>query len=52
MGRHSQRGKPFRFILNHSQAIAPNVYLIMYPKQYLASLLAANHKLLKSVWNA
>lgn len=53
MGRHqSKNGKPFRFILNHSQAIAPNVYLMMYPKKDLATLLAANPKLLKSVWEA
>jgi hypothetical protein len=53
MGRHqSKNGKPFRFILNHSKAIAPNVYLMMYPKQHLATLLAANPELLQSVWKA
>jgi len=53
MGRHqSQDGKPFRFILNHSKAIAPNVYLMMYPKEHLAALLEANPKLLQSVWKA
>ena len=51
MGRYqSKNGKPFRFILNHSKAIAPNVYLMMYPKQNLATLLAVKPKLLKSVW--
>ena len=35
MGRNqSKDSKPFRFILNHSKAIAPNVYLMMYPKEY------------------
>ncbi len=53
MGRHqSKNGKPFRFILNHSKAIAPNVYLMMYPKQHLATLLAADPELLQSVWKA
>ncbi|PSB48908.1 SAM-dependent methyltransferase [Cyanosarcina cf. burmensis CCALA 770] len=53
MGRHqSKNGKPFRFILNHSKAIAPNVYLMMYPKQHLAALLAIDPELLKSVWKA
>ena len=32
------------------RAIAPNVYLMMYPKQNLATLLAVKPKLLKSVW--
>lgn len=53
MGRYqSKNGKPFRFILNHSRAIAPNVYLMMYPKQDLATLLATNPELLKLVWKA
>jgi hypothetical protein len=51
MGRHKSRsGKPFRFILNHSQAIAPNVYLMMYPKTQLKNLLSINSELMKSVW--
>lgn len=53
MGRHqSKDGKPFRFILNHSKAIAPNVYLMMYPKEHLATLLTAHPELLQSVWKA
>lgn len=53
MGRHKSRnGKPFRFILNHSKAIAPNVYLMMYPKAQLETLLSVNSELIKSVWKA
>lgn len=53
MGRNqSKNGKPFRFILNHSIAIAPNVYLMMYPKQDLASLLMAKPQYLQRVWKA
>jgi len=53
MGRHkSGHGKPFRFILNHSKAIAPNVYLMMYPKARLEALISSNSELIKSVWKA
>jgi hypothetical protein len=53
MGRHQSRnGKPFRFILNHSRAIAPNVYLMMYPREYLKASMSTNPKLIKSVWKA
>jgi adenine-specific DNA-methyltransferase len=53
MGRHkSKNGKPFRFILNHSKAIAPNVYLMMYPKAQLETLLSVNSELIKSIWKA
>ena len=53
MGRHkSTNSKPFRFILNHSKAIAPNVYLMMYPKTRLESLLLSNPQLTKPIWKA
>jgi hypothetical protein len=51
MRRHkSKNSKPFRFILNHSKAIAPNVYPMMYPKAELEALLSINSELIKSVW--
>jgi predicted RNA methylase len=41
MGRTSSGNeKPFRFILNHSRATAPNVYLMLYPKPAIACELA------------
>lgn len=53
MGRsQSKSSKPFRFILNHSKAIASNVYLMMYPKPKLAAILSSHHEQLKVVWQA
>ncbi len=37
MGRSLER--PFRFILNHSRATAANVYLLLYPKNFIAPML-------------
>lgn len=51
IGRNgTKRGKPFRFILNHSRATAANVYLLLYPKPDLAHALAANPSLVRKVW--
>jgi hypothetical protein len=53
MGRSDTKsGRPFRFILNHSQAIAANVYLLLYPKPILATAVNGNHALLKKIWRA
>ena len=33
LGRSDKKnGRPFRFIMNHSIATAPNVYLMLYPR--------------------
>jgi hypothetical protein len=53
MGRFSKtHDSPFRFILNHSQATAPNVYLLLYPKPTLAMRLNNDAQLLRSIWQA
>ena len=47
MGRNAD---PFKFILNHSKAIAPNVYLMLYPKKSLQAQIKTNPDLLTRVW--
>jgi hypothetical protein len=53
MGRQTPgKARPFRFIVNHSRATAPNVYLMLYPKPWLAAELKHNFQLLRSIWQA
>jgi len=53
MGRPTARSEsPFRFLLNHSQATAANVYLLLYPKPRLAALLQGSPELSKAAWKA
>jgi hypothetical protein len=45
MGRTSNGRKPFRFIWNKSKATAHNVYLLLYPKPFLAEALQSDSAL-------
>ena len=51
MGRGlAKREKPFRFILNRSQATAANVYLMLYPIPALARALEGAPELTRRIW--
>ncbi len=53
IGRCGTRsGRPFRFILNASNATIANVYLAMYPTRTFQRLLDADQGLMRKVWNA
>ncbi len=51
MGRGTnEHPAPFRFILNHTDAIATNSYLLLYPKNALSDLIAQSPDILHKVW--
>jgi hypothetical protein len=45
-------GETFHFILNHSKAIAANVYLLLYPNKPLADAIKEKPELIEFVWQA
>ena len=52
LGRSDKKnGRPFRFILNHSMATAPNVYLMLYPKGVLGRAITESSQLKRQVWD-
>ena len=46
----NENSRPFRFILNHSLATAPNVYLMMYPLRALDEAMKKSPELKRKVW--
>lgn len=53
LGRSDAKsGRPFRFILNESNATVANVYLAMYPTERLAKAAQGNSNLVRQVWEA
>lgn len=52
LGRSDHAGRPFRFILNESQATATNVYLMLYPQPLLAKQLAVQPDAIRRLWEA
>lgn len=51
LGRADKKNsRPFRFILNHSEATAPNVYLMLYPKGLLGQSISKSPQLKRQVW--
>lgn len=51
MGRGGKNGgAPFRFILNHSQAIATNSYLMLYPKGQLSEIISVKPEIINDIW--
>jgi len=47
----TKRGRPFRFILNESNATAANVYLMMYPTSLLAAEMKRDPQLIRRMWS-
>lgn len=53
MGRgKSGHASPFRFILNHTNAVAANSYLMLYPKAMLKEAIVRTPDILYKVWDA
>ena len=52
MGRRKDdRSAPFRFILNHTNAVATNSYLMLYPKESIKKAIMHSPDVVNKVWN-
>jgi hypothetical protein len=51
MGRSKKDGFGLRFIRNHSQATAHNVYLLLYPKRDVVLAASVDHEILNKIFN-
>jgi adenine-specific DNA-methyltransferase len=53
LGRDDVKNRrPFRFILNHSRAIAANVYLLLYPKPAINRVITEHPEALRKIWQS
>ncbi|SRR6266480_139928 len=53
LGRNgTKRDRPFRFVLNFSEATATNVWLMLYPRQAVERKLKGNRVLAEEIWKA
>ncbi len=50
MGRGKNNGSPIRFILNLSDAIVTNSYLMLYPKEHLQKAISDNPNSVYKIW--
>ncbi len=50
MGRGKDNGSPIRFILNLSEAIVTNSYLMLYPKEQLQKAISDNPNSVYKIW--
>ena len=52
MGRGTETTAPIRFILNLSEAVVTNSYLMLYPKKNLQRVISENAEVLFDIWTA
>ena len=50
MGRGKENNSPIRFILNMSEAIVTNSYLMLIPKDYLRQAISADPNSVYKIW--
>ena len=52
MGRVKKDSSPIRFILNLSEALATNSYLMLYPKEHLQKAISDNPNSVYRIWES